>query len=258
MDEAIKPSREGRVRPLNTEDLRWALAKGWNDFKAKRGDLIILPFIYPLIGIIASVFAFNTNLFPLIFPLAGGFALVGPIAAAGFYELARRREANLDTSWWHFLDPLKGRSRLPIATLTVVLIGLFLAWMMAADAIFTATLGTLDTSTPESFLQNLFTTSQGLTMIIIGNLVGAVFAVITLALAAFSFPMVVDKNIDGFGAMAISIAAFRASPGAMIGWGLRVALILALAALPLFIGLLVALPVLGYATWHLYTRAVVR
>lgn len=190
--------------------------------------------------------------------MAGGFALVGPIAAAGFYELARRREAKLDASWWHFLDPLKGRSRLPIATLTIVLLGLFLVWMMAADAIFTATLGTLNSSTPETFLQNLFTTSQGITMIIIGNIVGAVFAIITLALAAFSFPMVVDKKIDGFGAMAVSIAAFRASPGTMIGWGVRVALILALAALPLFIGLLVALPVLGYATWHLYTRAVKR
>ena len=258
MDEAIKLSSAARIRPLTAEDLRWALAQGWDDFKVKRGDLILLPFIYPLIGIIASVFAFNTNLFPLIFPLVGGFALVGPIAAAGFYELARRREDKLDASWWHFLDPLKGRSRLPIATLTAVLIGLFLGWMMAADAIFTATLGTLDTATPENFLRNLFTTSQGLTMIVIGNLVGAIFAIVTLALAAFSFPMVVDKNIDGFGAMAVSVAAFRASPGAMIGWGVRVAVILALAALPLFIGLLVALPVLGYATWHLYTRAVVR
>ena len=121
MDATMEPIATAPVRALSSEDLRWALAEGWEDFKAKRGDLILLPFIYTVVGALASVLAFNNNLFPLIFPLAGGFALVGPVAAAGFYELARRREAGIDSSWWHFLDPLKGRSRLPIATLTFML-----------------------------------------------------------------------------------------------------------------------------------------
>ncbi len=246
------------VRRLGTADLQWALGQGWADFKAKRGDLILLPFIYPLVGLLASVFAFNGRLFPLIFPLAGGFALVGPIAAAGFYELARRREAGIDANWWHFLDPLKGRSRLPIAALTAMLLVIFLAWMAAAQAIYTNTLGVLNPATPDDFLRDLFSTGPGLAMIVLGNIIGALFAVATLAVAAFSFPMVVDKGTDPIEAIATSVRVFRSNPATMLGWGIRVAAILLLAALPLFIGLMIALPVLGYATWHLYTRAVAR
>ncbi len=258
MDATMPPVRVASVRPIGSDDLRWALAQGWADFKAKRGDLILLPFIYPLVGVLASVFAFNARLFPLIFPLAAGFALVGPIAAAGFYELARRREAGIDASWWHFLDPLKGRSRLPIAALTGMLVLLFVLWMGAAYAIYNATLGTLAPPTPDAFLADLFGTRQGLMMIVVGNLVGAVFATITLAVSAFSFPMVVDQSNDPIDAVATSVKIFRENPGTVIGWGVRVALVLLLGALPLFVGLMVALPVLGYATWHLYTRAVVR
>lgn len=258
MDLIVTPEAGAAVRPLKSEDLRWALDRGWDDFKAKRGDLLLLPFIYPVVGALAAVFAFNANLFPLIFPLAAGFALVGPVAAAGFYELARRREMGEDASWWHFLDPLKGRSRLPIAALTGMLAGLFLAWMAAAYAIYGATLGTLGPVTPDDFARDLFGTSQGWSMIVLGNLVGAAFAVVTLAVSAFSFPMVVDKSSEPLAAVLTSIAAFRQSPVVMLGWGARVALILLVAAVPLFVGLLVALPVLGYATWHLYTRAVVR
>jgi uncharacterized membrane protein len=258
MDTILTPGETVAARPLGTDDLRWALAEGWEDFKAKRGDLILLPFIYPVVGALASLFAFNANLFPLIFPLAGGFALVGPVAASGFYELARRRESGEDSSWWHFLDPLKGRARFPIAALTVMLAVIFIAWMVVAQGIYDATLGTLAPATPDDFIRDLFGTGQGLALIAIGNVVGAIFAVVTLAVAAFSFPMVVDKGGDPVLAILASVAVFRRNPGTMIIWGIRVAAILVAAALPLFVGLMVALPVLGYATWHLYTRAVAR
>ena len=258
MDLTMSPAGISAVRPLTSADLRWALGQGWADFKDKRGDLSLLPFSYPLGGVRASVLAFNADLMPLVFPLAAGFALVGPVAAAGFYELARRREAGIDAGWWHFLDPLKGRGRLSIAMLTVMLMAIFLAWMMAAQAIYTATLGHLTPGDAGAFAQALFATPQGWALIVAGNAVGAMFAVATLAVSAFSFPMVVDKATDAGDAVATSIAVFRRNPAMMIGWGVRVAAILAVAALPLFIGLMVALPVLGYATWHLYTRAVVR
>lgn len=258
MDTTMPPVAAAPVRTIGSEDLRWALAQGWDDFKAKRGDLIMLPFIYPVVGILASVFAFNSSLFPLIFPLAGGFALVGPVAAAGFYELARRRENYQDASWWHFLDPLKGRSRMPIAVLTLMLAVIFLAWMAAAQLIYGATLGTIAPATPADFVRDLFGTRQGWMMIVLGNVTGALFAVVTVAVSAFSFPMVVDKGTEPFAAVMTSVRVFQHNPVTVIGWGIRVAAILLLGALPLFVGLMVALPVLGYATWHLYTRAVSR
>lgn len=246
------------VRALTAADLNWALKEGWADFKDKRGDLLLIPIIYAVVGFLASILAFNSQLFPLIFPLGAGFALVGPVAAAGFYELARRREAGIDATWWHFLDPLKGRSRLPLAVLTALLAVIFVAWMGAAWAIYENTLGREAPSTPAQFVSDLFGTGPGLTMIVVGNLVGALFAVLALAVAAFSFPMVVDRPVDPWKAILTSVAAFRKSPATMARWGITVALILLAGAIPLFVGLVIALPVLGYATWHLYTRAVAR
>jgi uncharacterized membrane protein len=251
-------SQPAAVRRITAADLDWALRAGWDDFRAKRGDLLLVPMIYPIAGFIAAALAFNAELFPLIFPLVAGLSILGPAVAAGFYELARRRESNADDSWWHFLDPLKRHSRMPIIVLTMMLAGLFLAWLAAAWAIYGATLGRIGPATPDVFLHNLFTTSEGWTMIVVGNLVGAVFALVTLALSVVSFPMVVDKDVDALAAVQTSIAAVTESPVVMVCWGVTVGLILVAGALPLFIGLAVALPVLGYATWHLYTRVVAR
>ncbi len=258
MDITADPFEAAPVKAITTADINWALAAGWADFKDKRGDILLLPIIYAVAGIAASVFAFNDRLFPLLFPLAAGFALVGPAAAAGFYELARRREQHIDANWWHFLDPLKGRSRLPLAVLTVMLAVIFMAWMGAAWAIYTNTLGRAGPATLADFMSTMLGSSAGWTMIIVGNIVGAGFALVTLAVAAFSFPMIVDRNVDPLAAVLTSVAAFRKSPVTVARWGVTVALILLLGAIPLFVGLIVALPVLGYATWHLYTRAVAR
>ncbi len=256
MELAATGAEQVQIKPITAADLDWALAQGWDDFKAKRGDLLLLPLIYAVIGFAAAFFAFNASFWPLIFPLVGGFALVGPLAAAGFYEIAKRRERGQDSSWTHFLDPLRGPSRVPMLGLTVMLVLIFFAWMVSAQAIYAATLGPLAIDTPEGFAAALTATSQGWTMIVVGNLVGALFATFTLAVAAFSFPLVIDTPVPALTAVAASLAAFRRSPLVMLRWGVMVAFILAVAALPLFVGLIVALPVLGYATWHLYTRAV--
>lgn len=253
------PAEALPVKPLTPDDLNWALRAGWDDFKDKRGDLLLVPLIYPVVGLIASAFAFNANLFPLLFPLVAGLSILGPAAAAGFYELARRREEGIDANWWHFLDPLKGRQRLGLAMLTAMLAVLFICWLGAAYAIYQNTLGRMGPPTPEFVMQNLLTTSAGWSMVIIGNLVGLVFAVVTLAVSALSFPLIVDKgNADPLAAVMTSVAGFRRSPAVMLRWGVMVVGLLVIGGLPLFVGLAVALPVLGYATWHLYTRAVVR
>ncbi|MFQ3595928.1 MAG: DUF2189 domain-containing protein [Sphingomonadaceae bacterium] len=246
------------VRRIGPEDLRWALSEGWADFRAFRGDLVFLPLIYAAIGFLAAAVAFQRDLFPLIFPLAAGFALVGPITAAGFYEMARRRETGDDPSWRHFLDPMAGRARFPLLFLSVILAALFVAWVAIARSIYAGTLGTLPLEGAGAFLSALFTTPEGWRMVILGNLVGAGFALVALILSAFSFPMVVDRAVDPFEAITTSVRAFARNPLVMLKWGFLVAVILLLASLPLFVGLMVALPVLGYATWHLYTRAIER
>jgi uncharacterized membrane protein len=252
------PDAAFAVRHITSADLRWALGEGWADYRARRGELLLLPLIYVLVGVLAGFFAYDADLFPFFFPLAAGFALVGPIAAAGFYELARRREAGLDSGWNHFFDPLNGRARWPLVGLMLMLGGLFLCWLWAAGSIYETTLATLGRAEPLAFLERLFTTPEGLRMVVLGNAIGAAFALMALVLSAFSFPLVVDKGTDTLTAVVTSVQVFVRNPVTVLAWGFVVAVILLLASIPLFVGLMVALPVLGYATWHLYTRAVER
>jgi uncharacterized membrane protein len=245
------------VRRIDQNDLKWALSEGWKDFQAKRGDLILIALIYPLVAFMAAAISFNNRLLPMFFPLVAGLSILGPAVASGFYELARRREAGLDSSWMHFLDPLNGRNRMGLAVLTGGLAILFVGWLIAASLIYSATIGA-DQPTPGQFISRLFTTPQGWIMIVAGNLVGFIFAVATLALGLVSFPMMVDRAVDPVTAVNTSIHAVMENPVTVATWGLRVAVLLALGCLPAFIGLAVVLPVLGYASWHLYTRLVVR
>ncbi len=252
------PAQPLPVRQITESDLRWALSEGWSDFREKRGDLIFAGVLYPVIGLTAAVLARNDQVLPLFFPLVAGLSILGPAVASGFYELARRREEGIDASWWHFLDPLRGRSREGLILLTAGLAALFALWLLVAWLIYAGTIGPYHPVGAGEFFDRLFHTSAGWTMIVLGNLAGLVFAVATLFVSVVSFPMVVDKPVDVGTAVATSLRAVAANPRVMASWGLRVAGLLALGCLPAFIGLAVVLPVLGYATWHLYTRVVQR
>jgi uncharacterized membrane protein len=254
---SMAPARP-RIRRIGEADLRWALSEGWKDFKAKRGDLIVLALIYPVVGLMAAALSFNSENLAMVFPLVAGLSILGPAVASGFYELARRREAGLESGWRHFLDPVRGRSRAGLAIMTVGLLVVFAGWILAASLIYTATLGGDHPASLQDFLSLLFTTAEGWSMIVIGNLVGFGFAVLTLVLTLVSFPMIVDQSVDPITAIETSFHAVAENPKTAASWGLRVAGLLVLGCLPLFIGLAVVLPVLGYATWHLYTRLVVR
>ena len=261
-DAGMTPVREEiHIRKIGLHDLRWALAQGWEDFLAKRGDLVFIGFVYPVAVLLASLYAFQASVLPLIFPLAAGSILFGPALASGFYELARRRELGLDTRWRHFIDVVRSPAAPSLFTLTSMVALLFVLWISIAGLIYTATLGATMPEAVESvpaFLQAVFSTSAGWKMIIVGNLVGLGFAILTLAISVVSFPMLVDQPVGWAVAMRTSFRVAWKNPITIAVWGLIVVGLLVLGSLPALIGLAVVLPVLGYATWHLYTRAVVR
>lgn len=247
------------VRKISVADLNLSLREGWNDFLAKRGDLIFIGLLYPLIGIVASTLTMNGKLLPLFFPIAAGISLLGSVVAIGFYELARRSEAGLESDWSHFFDVRKRPSVNELEAVAALLIVIWALWVAAAAGLYVALWGS--TNVPANlweFLTRLFTTSEGWALIIVGNLVGLCFAVLALAVSFVSLPMLVDCNIDARTAIETSIRAFRANKGIMIRWGFTIAFLLVLGSIPLFIGLAVVLPWLGYATWHLYTHVVDR
>lgn len=249
---------EIRIRKIGLHDVRLALAQGWDDFLAKRGDLAFIGLIYPAAVLLGTLYVLHQSILPLLFPLLAGSVLFGPAAASGFYELARRRELGLDARWRHFFDVLRGPSAEPLFALTSIVVGLFLVWICAAWYINLKTMGADAPHSILGFLHATLTTPAGWTMIAVGNLIGLGFAVVVLAISVVSFPMLVDRPVAWTDALWTSVRVARMNPVAIGAWGLIVVGMLVLGAIPALVGLAVVFPVLGYATWHLYTRAVER
>ncbi|CAM5217851.1 cytochrome C oxidase subunit I [Bosea thiooxidans] len=245
-----------RIRTITPMDLRDALWRGWKDFEAQPSHLVFIALIYPIAGIVLAQLTVSYNIFPLLFPLLSGFALLGPFAAIGLYEVSRRREKGLDSSWTHALGVLQSRSIGQIALLGAMLTGLFLAWLLSAWVIYRGLLGLpADVSTGD-FLRAVFTTFDGWVMIVVGNSIGLLFAILAFSISVVSFPLIIDRHVDAPTAIRTSIAAVEANPRVMMYWGLIVTGLLVLGCALVLVGLVVVMPVLGHATWHLYRKVV--
>jgi uncharacterized membrane protein len=244
------------IRRIGLADLKDALAKGVNDFYAMPTHAMFLCVVYPIIGLVLARLAFGYSILPLIYPLATGFALVGPLAALGLYELSRRREAELDSSATHAFDVFQSSSIGAIAALGILLLLVFGVWLAIADAIYVADFGYAPPSTMTGFAHDVLTTRAGWNLIIVGNGVGLCFAVLVLTMSAVSFPLLLDRDVGAAVALLTSIKVVLKNPVTMALWGLIVAALLVIGSLPFFVGLTVVVPVLGHATWHLYRKAV--
>ena len=245
------------IRTLTLQDLRIALRKGWADVMAFRSDVVFVCLLYPVIGGVLTVLAVQGNSLQLVFPTLSGFALAGPVAAVGLYEMSRRREAGEPTSWLAYLDVIKSPKFGGILILSLFHVVVFLVWVMSANLIFDATLGPDAPVSIMAFARDVFTTSAGWAMIIIGMAVGFVFAAAVLAISVVSFPLLLDRNVSLPTAVVTSVRVALKNPVPIGVWGLIVAGSLALGSLPALLGLILVFPVLGHSTWHLYRQAVV-
>ncbi|MEP9378195.1 DUF2189 domain-containing protein [Aquabacter sp. CN5-332] len=244
------------VRRITVADLKDVVAKGFADFAAYRTDVLFICLIYPLAGLLLARFALGQGMLPLLFPLVSGFALIGPFAAAGLYEMSRRREQGAAVTWFDafgvFQSPALGR----ILELGLLLTAIFVVWLVVAMAIYVATFGLTMPTSYATFAQEVFTTRAGWTLILVGVGAGFLFALLVLAISAISFPLLIDRPVGVSTAIRTSIRAFVVNPVPMLAWGLIVAGSLVLGAIPALVGLIVVMPVLGHATWHLYRRLV--
>lgn len=244
------------IRRINVSDLRDALAKGVADFYAMPTHAMFLCIIYPVVGFVLARLTFGYSILPLLYPLVSGFALVGPVAALGLYELSRRKEAGLGTSATHALDVLQSSSAGAIVALGLLLFAIFMIWVAIANAIYISNFGYASPPSVKAFLYDVLTTRAGWTLIIVGNGVGLLFAIVVLTISVVSFPLLLDRDVGAAVALLTSIRAVVRNPLTMIVWGLIVAALLVIGSLPLFFGLTIVVPVLGHATWHLYRKVV--
>ncbi len=244
------------IRKITFADLKDALIKGLEDFKEKPTHLVILAIIYPLAMVVAVNVAAGYELLPIVFPLVSGFALIGPVAAVGLYDMSRQREEGHDVTWEHAFTIFRSPSIFAIVKLSILLGVIYFVWLGVAFAIYRSIYGSVIPTSISDFMWQVLTTPAGWTLIILGCGVGFVFALVVLAISAVSFPLLIDRNVGTKAAVQTSVHAFMANPVTMTMWGLIVAGLLVLGTIPLFVGLAVIMPVLGHATWHLYRKVV--
>jgi uncharacterized membrane protein len=244
------------VRIIGLRDIKNALAEGIADFSAMPTHAVFLCVIYPIVGIVLARLTLGYAVLPLLFPLAAGFTLIGPFAAIGLYELSRRREQGLDVSWQDAFDVLRSPSRGAIAALGLLLLTIFVIWIAVAQAIYVAYFGYEPAASIPHFLDQVFATPAGRMLMIVGNLVGFLFALGVLTISVISFPLLLDRDVGAVEAVLTSVRVVTRNPLMMAIWGLIVAGLLLIGSLPLFFGLAVVVPVLGHSTWHLYRKVV--
>ncbi len=245
------------VRRIGFADVFDALRRGFDDFMVKPSHVAFIVIIYPLVGVVLAAWtSASDEALPMLFPLISGFALIGPFAALGLYEISRRREQGLDPSWSQALGIRHSPALPSIAVVGIMLFAIFIAWLLVAQALYLHYLGPNPPASLSMLIREIFYTQDGRMLMLVGNAVGFGFALLVLCTTVVAFPLLLDRDVGAYEAIHASVRAVAANPLQMALWGLVVALLLILGSLPVFAGLIVVLPILGHATWHLYRKVI--
>jgi uncharacterized membrane protein len=256
----MQAARQAQVAPVSVAgdiapaDLLAALRAGWGDFLAHPAYGLFFAAIFVGAGLFLSYALVAWGETMWLIPAAAGFPLVAPFVAVGLYEVSRRRETGLPLGWGTVLGATRGRGDDQILMLGAFVFVGFAFWMILAHGIFAIFLAESGIGS-ESLA--LFRTTAGLAMLAIGGIVGALVALAFYAITVMSLPMLVDRDVDFLTAIIVSLAAVRSNRSVLLLWAGMIAIVLCLAMIPAFLGLLIVLPVLGHATWHLYRRTVI-
>lgn len=245
------------IRRIYVADLRDVLNKGIQDFARAPQYGLFFGGFYAAGGIALTVGVFVVGNLWLVYPLAIGFALIGPFIASGLYDISRCLEGRQELSWSGILGGIWRQHRRELGWMAFVMLFIFWTWMYQIRTLIAVFFGSSGFASFEGFLMAVFTTPEGLTFLAVGHLIGALISLIVFALTAISCPMMLDRDVDIVTAMITSIKAITQSPIVMLAWGIFVIVAILLSALPAFIGLIFVLPILGHATWHLYRKVVI-
>jgi len=256
LPQSVTTDSPPKVRDIGFPDLMDSLTKGFADFKAHPSHVVLCIMIYPVVILVAARVGAGHDILPLVWPLFSGIALISPLIAMGLYEMSRRREKGHSVSVKDGFRVLRSPSLPAILILSLVMIAIFLAWLIAALTIYQIIFSGSGAQSAEEFIAQVFTTEKGLLLVILGTAVGFIFAVLVLCISVVSFPLLLDRRVSALTAAKTSFRVVLANPQSMATWGLIIAVMLFLGFLPAFVGLAVVIPLLGHSTWHLYRKVV--
>jgi uncharacterized membrane protein len=255
-EQATARPSEPVVRAIGVQDVVDAVAAGLRDFRAAPVYGLFFGAVYTLGGMLVVLSAFVLDLSYLAYPLAGGFTLIGPFVAVGLYEVSRRRETGQPLSWRGVLGVVVAQRKRELAYMAFVTIFVLIIWMYQVRLLIALFLGLNPPGSVDAFLGMLVSTPEGLLFLLVGHVVGALLALVLFSITVVSFPLLLDRELDFVTAMITSVRSVTTSPVPMVGWAAVVVILLIVAMAPFFVGLLLVLPVLGHATWHLYRKLV--
>ncbi len=246
--------RRPELRPVSMNDIGAVLSAGFKDFRQAPLFGIVFAGLFVAAGwlLIALLNVFELPF--LAYPLAAGFAFVAPFAAVNFYAVSAQLEDGKMPSWQSIFARAHEASRGDIRWMALVTGFALIIWMDIAAFLFFIFVGF--SGFGADFFERLFTTPSGLTFLVAGNLIGAFLAIVVFSISAVSFPMLFDSDIDFVTAMTTSVRLVAANPVPMLAWCALIGVLMGLSMLTGLLGLLVVLPIIGHATWHLYRHAV--
>ena len=251
------PAAQARpvIRTLKRDDVVHALEAGWRDFKAAPQYGLAFGLLYTLGGWAIIALANVTGFYYFAYPLASGFALIAPFVAAGIYDGSRRLERGEPLSWGGIMSSVRNAGARDLGWMALVLTFALIIWLDFAVFLYLIFYGVHMPDFREFFIEAV-TTPSGLAFLALGNLLGAVIAFAVFSITVVSCPMLLDRDVDFVTAMLTSLRCVRQNPWQMLGWALMIALWLAVAMVTMLAALIVILPVLGHATWHLYRMVI--
>jgi|LGOV01.1.fsa_nt_gb uncharacterized membrane protein len=250
---ATKPMPE--IAELDFSDLKVALGKGFSDFRKAPIYGIVFGAIFAALGVVLYLQFVEWQSDISIIPLAAGFPLIGPFVAVGMYEVSRLIERDESVSWLSVIQAIYAERKRQVPSIAFVVLFIFLIWVYMAHLVFALSFG-LKPLTNVMSSTDILLTKEGITMLLMGSVVGGFLSFVLFSITVVGIPLLVDREIDVVTAMITSFSLVLNNMVVMLSWGVIVGLLLLVAMIPMFMGLIVVLPILGHATWHLYKLAI--
>jgi uncharacterized membrane protein len=253
MNQAAIPAQQNTLPKINkiTLDHPWQwLADGWKDLTRAPRFSLSYGAVFAVVSILLTLGLFNEQLFFVIPPLAAGFFLVAPLLGIGLYKISDSLEHGEKVQFCQALRAWK-RNEVHLAGMGVTLLLILIAWMLAANLVF-ALLFHRPVPTWENFIPEVFLSGNSPLFLLSGIGVGALIAAFTFSITVVSVPMLMDRKVDLMTAMQTSVQAVRTNWQAMTLWACLIVMFVGIGLVTFYIGLIVAMPLVGHATWHAY------